>query len=140
MAITGEKATIKIKSGEGSSVVVKEMNSWELTIKVDTVDTSSFDGDGWAESETSLKSWECTVEGFYNSIDTTGQKAIMKNMLDREKIEIELYFDKASETPDFTGKVVITEFKTGAKVKDGISVSYSCTGGGALTGSAIAQA
>ena len=137
MAITGEKAVVKIKKGAGTSTIVKEMNSWELNIKVDTVDTSSFDGEGWAENETSLKSWDCSLEGFYNSTDTTGQKAIMANMLNREKIDIELYFDKASETPDFKGKVVITEFKTGAKVKDGVSVSYSCTGSGALTGQAI---
>ena len=142
MAITGEKATIKIKttSGESSSVVVKEMNSWELNIKVDTVDTSSFDGDGWAENETSLKSWECSIEGFYNKTDTTGQKAILSNMLARTKIDVELYYDKASETPDYKGQVVITEFKTGAKVKDGINVSYSCTGSGALTGDAMTVA
>ena len=137
MAITGEKAVVKIKPSVGTSTIVKEMNSWELNIKVDTVDTSSFDSEGWAENETSLKSWDCSLEGFYNSTDTTGQKAIMTNMLNREKIDIELYFDKASETPDFKGKVVITEFKTGAKVKDGVSVSYSCTGSGALTGQAI---
>ena len=137
MAITGEKAVVKIKSGVGLAAIVKEMNSWELNIKVDTVDTSSFDGEGWAENETSLKSWDCSLEGFYNATDATGQKAIMANMLNREKIDIELYFDKASETPDFKGKVVITEFKTGAKVKDGVSVSYSCTGSGALTGQAI---
>lgn len=137
MAITGEKAVIKIKSESGAATVVKEMNSWELNIKVDTVDTSSFDGDGWAESETSLKSWECSIEGFYNKTDTTGQKAILSNMLGRTKIDIELYYDKSSEMADYTGKVVITEFKTGAKVKDGINVSYSCTGSGALSGSAM---
>lgn len=137
MAITGEKAVIKIKAGEGTSVVIKEMNSWELNIKTEVVDTSSFDGDGWAENETSLKSWECTIDGFFNKTDTTGQKAILSNMLNRTKIDIELYYDKDSEAPDYKGKVVITEFKTGAKLKEAISVSYSCTGSGALTGSGL---
>ena len=137
MAITGEKAVVKIKPSVGTSTIVKEMNSWELNIKADTVDTTSFDSEGWAENEASLKSWDCSLEGFYNSTDLTGQKAIMTAMLAREKIDIELYFDKASETADFTGKVLITDFKTGAKVKDGINVSYSCTGSGALTGQAI---
>lgn len=137
MAITGEKAVVKIKTGVGVAAIVKEMNSWELNIKADTVDTTSFDSEGWAENEASLKLWDCSLEGFYNSTDTTGQKAIMSAMLKHEKIDIELYFDKASETADFTGKVLITDFKTGAKVKDGVSVSYSCTGSGALTGQAI---
>lgn len=137
MAITGEKAVIKIKNGETAAVIVKEMNSWELNIKVDTVDTSSFDGDGWAENETSLKSWDCSLEGFYSASDTTGQKSILTNMLARTKIAVELYYDKTSTTADYTGEVVITEFKTGAKVKDGINISYSCTGSGALTGGAL---
>lgn len=137
MAITGEKAVIKIKNVDLTSVIVKEMNSWELNIKVDTVDTSSFDGDGWAENETSLKSWDCTLEGFYSASDTTGQKAILTNMLARTKISVELYYDKTSITADYTGEVVVTEFKTGAKVKDGINISYSCTGSGALTGGAL---
>ena len=120
MAITGEKAVIKIKPSDGASVAIKEMNSWELNIKTEVVDTSSFDGDGWAENETSLKSWECTIEGLFNKTDTTGQKAILSNMLNRTKIDIELYYDKASETPDYKGKAVITEFKTGAKLKEAI--------------------
>ena len=133
MAIVGDKAVVKLKSGESTSVAIKEMNSWELTISSEAVDTTSFDSDGWAENEPSISSWECSMEGFYSKTDTTGQKAIVKSIADKTKLEVELYYNKTDEAPSYVGEVVVTEFSTGAKLKEGVTVSFSCTGSGKLT-------
>ena len=57
MAFTGEKGAIK--TGENS---ITKMENWKLSIKANEVDTTSFDSDGWEETEVTTKSWEVSME------------------------------------------------------------------------------
>ena len=136
MALTGEKGAIKLK-GSSTSTIVKKMNKWEITVSVETVDTSTFDSNGWAENATSLKSWEITLEGILDTTDTTGQQALLNSLLNREPVDVELFVDKSSETADYTGKILVTEYSTGAALKDALAVSISGIGSGALTGAGV---
>ena len=72
MAFTGEKGAIK--TGENS---ITKMESWKLNVKANEVDTTSFDSEGWTETETTTKEWEVSLEGTFNKGDNTGQKALL---------------------------------------------------------------
>ena len=137
MKFTGEKGAIKIKPSNGTATAVGKMKSWKISVSADTVDVSSFDSDGWAENETSLKSWNGSSEGIFKKTDENGQKAILKALADREDVELEFYTNKDDETPDFTGKAKVTSFEIETSLKDELKISFNYEGNGKLSGSAM---
>ena len=130
---TGENGAIKIGSGS-SAVAVGKMKNWKLSISADTVDTSSFDSDGWEENETSLKSWSGSSEGIFKKADTAGQGAIIKALADRIDVDLELFTNKADTTADFKGKAKITSFEIETSLKDELKISFNFKGNGKLEG------
>ncbi|MPM26235.1 hypothetical protein SDC9_72736 [bioreactor metagenome] len=129
MALTGEKGAIK--TGLNS---VTKMENWKLNIKANEVDTTSFDSDGWEETEISTKGWELSMEGAFNKADTTGQKAIMAAIASGEDFPVELYTNKDDEKADFSGNVKIIGLDVETTVKDKLKVSIKAKGNGKLTG------
>ena len=129
MAFTGEKGAIK--TGENS---ITKMENWTLSIKANEVDTTSFDSDGWEETEVTTKSWEVSMEGTFNKADTTGQKAVMAALVSGENLPIKLYVDKTSEKEDFSGNIKITGIDIDTSVKDKLKISIKAKGNGKLNG------
>ena len=119
MAFTGEKGAIK--TGENS---ITKMENWKLSIKANEVDTTSFDSDGWEETEVTTKAWE----------DTTGQKAVMAALVSGENLPIKLYVDKTAEKEDFSGNIKITGLDIDTTVKDKLKISIKAKGNGKLNG------
>ena len=137
MKFTGEKGAIKIKPSSGTAVAIGKMRNWKLSVSADTVDVSSFDSNGWAENETSLKSWSGSSEGIFKKDDTNGQKAVLKALADREDVELEFYTNKEDAEADFKGKAKVTSFEIETSLKDELKISFNFEGNGALTGSAM---
>ena len=129
MAFTGEKGAIK--TGENS---ITKMENWKLSIKANEVDTTSFDSDGWEETEVTTKSWEVSMEGTFNKTDTTGQKAVMAALVSGENLPIKLYVDKTAEKEDFSGNIKITGLDIDTTVKDKLKISIKAKGNGKLNG------
>lgn len=129
MAITGEKGAIK--TGENS---ITKMESWKLNIKANEVDTTSFDSDGWSETETTTKEWEVSLEGAFNKGDNTGQKALLTALAEGTNLPLSLYIDKSASKADFSGNVKITSVDVETAVKDKIKLSVKAKGNGKLTG------
>lgn len=129
MAFTGEKGAIK--TGENS---ITKMENWKLSIKANEVDTTSFDSDGWEETEVTTKSWEVSMEGTFNKADTTGQKAVMATLVSGENLPIKLYVDKTAEKEDFSGNIKITGLDIDTTVKDKLKISIKAKGNGKLNG------
>ena len=129
MAFTGEKGAIK--TGENS---ITKMENWKLSIKANEVDTTSFDSDGWEETEVTTKSWEVSMEGTFNQADTTGQKAVMAALVSGENLPIKLYVDKTAEKEDFSGNIKITGLDIDTTVKDKLKISIKAKGNGKLNG------
>ena len=129
MAFTGEKGAIK--TGENS---ITKMENWKLSIKANEVDTTSFDSDGWEETEVTTKSWEVSMEGTFNKADTTGQKAVMAALVSGENLPIKLYVDKTAEKEDFSGNIKITGLDIDTTVKDKLKISIKAKGIGKLNG------
>ena len=129
MAFTGEKGAIK--TGENS---ITKMENWKLSVKANEVDTTSFDSDGWEETEVTTKAWEVSMEGTFNKADTTGQKAIMAALVSGENLPIKLYTDKSSEKEDFSGNIKITGADIDTSVKDKLKISIKAKGNGKLNG------
>lgn len=129
MAFTGEKGAIK--TGENS---ITKMENWKLSIKANEVDTTSFDSDGWEETEVTTKSWEVSMEGTFNKADATGQKAVMAALVSGENLPIKLYVDKTAEKEDFSGNIKITGIDIDTSVKDKLKISIKAKGNGKLNG------
>ena len=129
MAFTGEKGAIK--TGENS---ITKMENWKLSIKANEVDTTSFDSDGWEETEVTTKSWEVSMEGTFNKADTTRQKAVMAALVSGENLPIKLYVDKTAEKEDFSGNIKITGLDIDTTVKDKLKISIKAKGNGKLNG------
>lgn len=129
MAFTGEKGAIK--TGENS---ITKMENWKLSIKANEVDTTSFDSDGWEETEVTTKSWEVSMEGTFNKADATGQKAVMAALVSGENLPIKLYVDKTAEKEDFSGNIKITGIDIDTSVKTKLKISIKAKGNGKLNG------
>lgn len=129
MAFTGEKGAIK--TSENS---ITKMESWKLNVKANEVDTTSFDSDGWSETETTTKEWEVSLEGTFNKGDNTGQKALLTALAEGTNLPLSLYIDKSASKADFSGNVKITSVDVETAVKDKIKLSVKAKGNGKLTG------
>lgn len=129
---TGEASAIKIKGASTSDTVAK-MNSWKVGVKVNLVDTTSFDDEGWESNEATTKAWEGSIEGVLKKDDTTGQKALLSAMANGTSVELELFTNSADTTADFTGKARIESVDIDTGVKDAIKLSIKFKGTGKLT-------
>lgn len=129
MTLTGEKGAIKTSENQ-----ITKMDSWKLNIKANEVDVTTFDSEGWEETEISTKGYEVSMEGIYNKSDKTGQQAIMTAMASGSSLPISLYIDKSTSKADFTGNIKITGMDVEAAQKDKIKISIKGKGTGKLNG------
>lgn len=128
-ALTGEKGAIKTGVNQ-----ITKMENWKLNIKANEVDTTTFDSEGWEETEISTKGYEVSMEGIYNKEDKTGQQVIMTAIASGASVPIELFIDKSASKADFSGNVKITGMDVETAPKDKIKISIKCKGTGKLTG------
>jgi hypothetical protein len=109
----------------GSSVY---FSSWDMTLEkawADATDSSGFDSssqqlwDKWAAGSIGGSG---TITGFFDF--NSGSSAMLTSLLSDTPISVTFKYDPS--TPFMTGQVVVTNFKSGVKVKDGDTIGFSC--------------
>ena len=82
---------------------VAEMASWNMTISANEIAINVF-GTSWNKTQQGIKSWSCSVSGFYDPSDTNGQKVI-KDAFFANTLLTTIYFyvdDTSYWAPDLT--------------------------------------
>lgn len=112
-----------------NSTKVAEIANWSLDLGADDIDITSFDSEGWKEYLAGLKEWSGSIEGNFDSTDTTGQKAILNAWINGETLEFTF---EVSSGVSFQGEAFV---KPSIEVPVDDKASFSCdiTGTGALT-------
>ena len=125
MALAGKGGSIYIGANK-----VAEQGQWSLDLGAETLETTSFDSNGWKEYLAGLKEWSGSSEGNWNMSDTNGQLAIQNAWLNGTTLAMEF---KVSSTQKFAGNVLVTSIGVETPVGDKVSVSFEYQGTGALT-------
>jgi predicted secreted protein len=124
-------------AGKGGGVFlgvnkVKELQNWNIDSSIDTIDTSSFDSQGWKTFLAGLKDWSGSADASWAfEDDATGQKALWDAYIAGNPIAIK--FDLDGTGPNFTGNVIITGVGVAAPVDDKVTCKFDFQGTGTLT-------
>ena len=124
LAVTGTGGAVKLGTNK-----IAEISNWSLDLGADDIDITSFDSEGWKEYLAGLREWSGSIEGNFDSTDTTGQKAILNAWLNGTKLSFTF---EVSSGVTFTGDAFV---KPSIEVPVDDKASFSCDiqGTGALT-------
>jgi predicted secreted protein len=112
--------------------LVLNINTWSITIKVDTVDTISFGSvGGWNTKISTFKDWSAKCDGKTDVTDTTGQLALINGLGSTFTIDFAVGATAAAGHWTGTGILVGIDPKSDAAGMN--EVSYAFEGTGALT-------
>jgi len=103
-----------------------------LTIEADTIDTTNFDTQGWAENIPSFRSWSVDAELLYVPEDAS-QEDLEDKLFANSPVTIVLYPKDAASAKGYKGSAYITSYEVGEPVDDAVTISVTLTGTGALT-------
>jgi hypothetical protein len=108
---------------------VAEVQQWSLTERVDIAEDHSM-GDAWKTHLTGVKSWDGSVQCWFDETDTNGQQALTVGA----SVTLNLYPEGTGSGATYkTGTITITEI-TLDDAKDGIVTrAFNFVGNGALT-------
>ena len=129
---SGQNASVKI-----GSHLITEISSWSLDIAGNEIPVNVF-GNRWARNTAGLKNWECTITGFYDPSDSSGQGALISNFISGELVsEIRLYVDDtyyfSPDTPNDAGAGGRIVSFSPSQSSDGVSqINISLAGCGAI--------
>ena len=120
-------AILKGKDGTVSldgSAVTGVVQSWNVSIETDTLETTSMGTAGWKTFEGSLQSWTGTVEIYFSDTQTIG------GYIDGSAVAVVLTDGTSGNT--YTGSAIITSASVEVSSADLVTVSLDLTGTGAL--------
>ena len=120
-------AILKGKDGTVSldgSAVTGVVQSWNVSIETDTLETTSMGTAGWKTFEGSLQSWTGTVEIYFSDTQTIG------GYIDGSAVAVVLTDGTSGNT--YTGSAVITSTAVDVSVEDLVTMSLDLTGSGEL--------
>jgi len=120
-------AILKGKDGTVSldgSAVTGVVQSWNVSIETDTLETTSMGTAGWKTFEGSLQSWTGTVELYF--ADTQA----IAGYIDGSAVAVVLTDGTSGNT--YTGSAVITSTAVDVSVADLVTMSLDLTGSGEL--------
>ena len=120
-------AILKGKDGTVSldgSAVTGVVQSWNVSIETDTLETTSMGTAGWKTFEGSLQSWTGTVEIYFSDTQTIG------GYIDGGAVVVVLTDGTSGNT--YTGSAVITSTAVEVSVADLVTMSLDLTGSGEL--------
>ena len=120
-------AILKGKDGTVSldgSAVTGVVQSWNVSIETDTLETTSMGPVGWKSFEGSLQSWTGTIEIYFSDTQTIG------GYIDGSAVAVVLTDGTSGNT--YTGSAVITSTAVDVSVADLVTMSLDLTGSGEL--------
>lgn len=110
----------------------------ELTINVEaaTIDVTSKDSAGWAESIYGLRSWSgtCTIIVDFQEVTTKGYKELLTYIT--TKASISMVAEKSTEATgdiSLSGTALITSVGLSVPMEDKVSTTFSFVGTGVLS-------
>jgi TP901-1 family phage major tail protein len=122
---TGVDAT----SGTVTYTVLGGQSGATLNRSAETIDVTSKDAQGWAESIAGVKSWSIECEGFIVEDDTALTK-LEDAFNARTKLKAQIVFPSGKK---YEGDVFITDFPMEFPQDDAVTFSVTLQGTGALT-------
>lgn len=111
-----------------STNVVAEMQSWQLEVSQDYIDTTSF-GDTFREQTPTFASWTASADGKLDISDTNGQTALQSAWLNGTTVTPRFYVDASHY---FSGLAYVSA--TVSAAVDGVcEIKYAFTSAGTLS-------
>lgn len=118
--LKGKDGTVSLDGSAVSSVV----QSWNVSIETDTLETTSMGTAGWKTFEGSLQSWTGTVELYFSDSQA------IAGYIDGSAVAVVLTDGTSGNT--YTGSAVITSTAVEVSVADLVTMSLDLTGSGEL--------
>lgn len=118
MPLAGRKGSVKYSSSTaGSPGLVGDLRSWELDINSDMFEVSTFGSSGWKRFMPNLNGASGTIEGYWNVVSSTSERAIQNKVLNLSTSpgEIKLFVN-ALGLDAYVGDAWITNLRVGASV------------------------
>lgn len=125
MALPGKNAVVKIGTN-----TIAGLNEASFSASGETIDTTTFNSNGWKEKMQGLKEFSMSLSGFYEPNDTNGQVALRDAWLNGTTVTVDYLVDG---TNGFQGSYLVTSFEIGSGVSGEVSVSIELESTGALT-------
>ena len=118
---------------------IGELNSFTLTVTQNSEESVAF-GSTWVTNTATSKSWSMEASGFHDGADTTGQIAVIGDILTGDSvISVKMRTEGDSTGDDeYTGSVVLQEVAIEATSDGLMAFSFSGVGNGTLTKGAVA--
>lgn len=126
--LKGKDGTVTLDSDDLTASATGVVQSWNVSIETDTLETTSMGTGGWKTFEGSLQSWTGTVELYVR--DDNGNLAD-GSWFDGESVVVALT-DGASGN-NYGGSAIITSVAVDVSVADLVTMSLDLTGTGELT-------
>ena len=122
--LTGNNGTVKV-----GSVAIAEIRSFSVDETMDTIESTAM-GDTYRSFETSLKSWNGSVDIFFDDTDTTGQGALTVGS------EVTVNFQVEGDTTGdhkLSGAAIVTGRTINSSFDGLVEASLTLQGDGDLT-------
>lgn len=134
MPLAGRLGTVKYTSSTGGSpALVADLRSWELDISYDMFEISTFGSSGWKEHMPNMAGAQGTIEGYWNIITSTSERAIQNKVLGLSTSPGTFAFIvDAANGNGYTGDAWITNIRVGAAVDAIVPFSAGVTVHGAV--------
>ena len=115
-----------VKSGSNN---IGELKSWTLSESTETIEDTIM-GDAARTFTVGLKSWEGSLECFWDETDTNGQVSFANG----STATLNLYPEGASSSDTYySGAIIVTGFERSAALDGMVEATISFTGNGALS-------
>lgn len=112
--------------------VVGGQSGATLNRSAETIDTTSKDAGGWAESIVGIKNWSIECEGFIVESDIA-LEALETAWNNRTTVSVEIRFPGGTGKKKYTGTAYVTEFPVEFPQDDAVTYKITLQGTGALT-------
>lgn len=110
--------------------VIGAMNTWSVTPKASTKDTTTFQATGsWGTKATTIKEWTAKCDGFLDATDV-GQVALINGIGNTFALEMDI---DSLATHKWTGSAILESFDAKSDAKDMNLVTFNFAGTGVLT-------
>ena len=111
------------------------ISSFSISMEADTLEATCMGHQGWRQFEGSLKSWNGTVEAYFEDDYTAGQIPDIGQTI---TVTLKIQGDPTnigtlSDQVTYTGDAVVTSRTVEVGVEDLVTMSFDLTGSGPLT-------
>jgi predicted secreted protein len=110
---------------------------WEMNIKADEIDASDHDANGWKDKLAGLKEFSGTIDLMYFTNDATQLSVIDAVLAGNVTIGGDFRPLDSTGEVNYTGNLIITDFKQAAKGSTAQAINLTFAGRGPLTRGAI---